>query len=51
MMAGEVAVRVFALVTLTFVAGTIILSVGLVSTKLTVVAFGTKPDPVIVIPV
>ena len=29
----------------------ITLSVGLVSTKLTVVAFGTKPDPVIVIDV
>ena len=47
-MAGEVAVRVVALVTLTLVVGMIILSVGLVSTKLTVVAFGTKPDPVIV---
>ena len=43
--------RVVAFVTVTLVAGMITLSAGLVSTKLTVVAFGTKPDPVIVIEV
>ena len=50
-MAGEVAVRVFAFVTVTLAAGMTTLSAGLVPTNLTVVAFGTKPDPVIVIAV